>query len=107
MVTLKTYYLDVKDAVRALHRFELRFEDDNEAVQHSKELAAKLQQRRVSYDQGGLTIAVLDQSNRRIHEETVYPPGQQTNLTTDGHQPSRPHFAKVRPQASAAVQTPD
>ena len=77
MVTLKTYYLDVKDAVRVLHRFELRFEDDNEAIQHSKELAAMLQLRYVPNDQGGLAITVLDQSNREIHKEAVYPPGQQ------------------------------
>jgi hypothetical protein len=74
MVTLKMYYLDVADAVRALHRFELRFPDDNEAIQHSKELAAMFRQRRVPDDHGRLAITVLDQSNRKIHEETVDPP---------------------------------
>ena len=75
MVTLKTYYLDVTDAVRSLHRFELRFPDDNEAIQHSKELAAMFRQRQFPDDHGGLAITVLDRSNRKIHEETVEPPG--------------------------------
>jgi hypothetical protein len=77
MVMLKTYYLDVTDAVRVVHRFEVGFADDAEAIRHSKELAVMFRQRRVLDDQGALTIAVLDQSNRKIHEETVYPPGQQ------------------------------
>jgi len=74
---LKTYYLDVTDAVRVLHRFELHFADDDEAIQHSKELAAMFRHRHVLDDEGDLAITVLDQSNRKIHEETVYPPGPQ------------------------------
>jgi hypothetical protein len=77
METRNTYYLDVKDAVSVLHRSELRFADDNEAIQYSKELAAMFRRRHVPYDEGGLAIAVLDQSNSKIHEETIYPPGQQ------------------------------
>ena len=93
MVPLKTYYLDVKDAVRVLHRFELRFLDDSEAIQHSKELAAMFRQRRVPDEHGGLAITVLDQSNRKIHEETIDPPRPATNLTSeaailDDHDPA-------------------
>jgi hypothetical protein len=43
---LKTYYLDVKDAVRTLNRFEVRFAHDDEVILHSKELAAQLRHRR-------------------------------------------------------------
>lgn len=101
MVTLKTYYLDVADAVRALHRFELRFPDDNEAIQHSKELAAMFRQRCVPDDHGGLAITVLDQSNRKIHGGTCRSSLPATNMTTE----FRPHFAN-KPQARAPVQIP-
>jgi hypothetical protein len=68
---IRTFYLDVKDAVRTFNRFEVRFALDGEAIQHSKELAANFRLRK--YYQRGLIITVLDQANRKIHEEFVYP----------------------------------
>jgi hypothetical protein len=57
----------VKDAVRTINRFEVRFALDGEAIQHSKELAATLRYR--NFYQRSLIIEVLDQSGRKIHEE--------------------------------------
>jgi hypothetical protein len=74
---LATYFLDVKDAVRTHHRFEVNFAFDNEAIQHCKELAAQLRRRRYP-DQPGLMIVVLDQSGRKIHDELVYPKNGQS-----------------------------
>jgi hypothetical protein len=71
----RTFYLDVKDAVRTLNRFEVRFALDNEAIQHSKEFAASLRLRHFN-SHPGLTIVVLDQSGRKIHEQLVYPEHQ-------------------------------
>jgi hypothetical protein len=68
----RTFYLDVKDAVRTLNRFKVRFADDEEVIRHSQELAAQLRHRHYA-DSPGLTIEVLDQVNRKIHEEPVYP----------------------------------
>jgi hypothetical protein len=68
----KTYYLDVKDAERTLNRFEVRFALDDEAITHSKELAASLRLRHFN-NHPGLTIVVLDPSSRKIHEQLVYP----------------------------------
>jgi hypothetical protein len=73
---LRTYVLDVKDAESTLNRFEVRFALDDEAIRHSKELAASLRFRHFN-NHPGLTIAVLDQSSRTIHEEVVYPEDQQ------------------------------
>ena len=39
---LRTFYLDVNDATRTINRFEVRFVLDDEAINHSKELAASL-----------------------------------------------------------------
>ena len=72
---IKTFCLDVKDAVRTINRFEVRFALDGEAIQHSKELAATLRYR--NFYQRSLIIEVLDQSGRKIHEEVVYPEDQQ------------------------------
>ena len=36
-----TYFLDVKAADHTLNRFEVRFALDDEAIRHSKELAAQ------------------------------------------------------------------
>jgi hypothetical protein len=73
---LAAYYLDVKDAVRTLNRFEVRFALDREAIDHSKELAAQLRRRHYP-DQPGLIIVVLDRSGRKIHDEPVYPENEQ------------------------------
>ena len=73
---LKTYYLCVKDAVRTLNRFEVRFAHDDEVIWHSKELAAQLRHRRFP-NQRGLMIVVLDPASRNIHEELVYPEDEQ------------------------------
>lgn len=73
---LKTYYLEVSEIQHTLDRFEVRFAADAEAIQHSKELAATLRHRHFPF-QRGLMIAVLDQSSREIHEEVVYPDGEQ------------------------------
>jgi hypothetical protein len=73
---LRTFYLDVKDATRTINRFEVRFVLDDEAINHSKELAASLRFRHFK-NHPGLTIAVLDQSGRKIHDEIVYPEGEQ------------------------------
>jgi hypothetical protein len=73
---IRTFCLDVKDAVRTINRFEVRFALDGEAIQHSKELAASLRLRHFN-NHPGLTIVVLDQSGRKIHEEVVYPEDQQ------------------------------
>ena len=73
---LKTYFLDVKAAERTLNRFEALFAADAEAIQHSTDLAAMLRLRHFPI-QLGLMIAVLDQSGRKIHEEVVYPDGEQ------------------------------
>jgi hypothetical protein len=73
---LRTFYLDVKDATRTINRFDVRFALDQEAVEHSKQLAASLRHRHFN-NYLGLTIVVLDQSSRTIHEEVVYPEGQQ------------------------------
>lgn len=67
---LMMYFLDV--APRTLNRLECFFATDAEGIQHSKELAAPLQHRHFT-----LMIAVLDQSSRKIHEEVVYPEGEQ------------------------------
>ena len=73
---MNTYLLDVKAAERTLNRFEVRFALDHEAVEHSKQLAASLRHRHFN-NHPGLTIVVLDQSSRTIHEEVVYPEGAQ------------------------------
>jgi hypothetical protein len=73
---VRTFYLDVTGAVRTLNGFEVRFVLDGEAIQHSKELAAQLRHRRFPKNVG-LIIVVLDQSGRKIHEEVVYPEGEQ------------------------------
>ena len=73
---LRRFFLDVKAAVDTLNRFELRFAFDEEAIKHSKELAASLRRRHFN-NHPGLTIAVLDQSGRTIHEEVVYPEDKQ------------------------------
>jgi hypothetical protein len=52
----------------------VRFVLDDEAINHSKELAASLRFRHFN-NHPGLTIAVLDQSGRKIHDEIVYPEG--------------------------------
>jgi hypothetical protein len=74
-ILLKTFYFDVKDRVSVRSRFEVPFAFDDEAIQHSKDLAARFRQRHV-HDEPGLMISVLDQSGRKIHEEFVYPDGQ-------------------------------
>lgn len=69
---LRTYYLQVLDAERAIHRLEESFATDAEAIQHSQELAAMLRRRHFPI-KPGLMIAVLDHSRRKLHEEFVYP----------------------------------
>jgi len=49
---------------------------DGEAIEHSNQLATSLTRRHFN-NHSGLTIVVLDQSSRTIHEEVVYPEGQQ------------------------------
>jgi hypothetical protein len=71
---LKSYYLDVRDAEHTVNRFEVRFASDDEAIQHSKELAASLRQRHFP-NRRDLLITVLDQANRKIYGELVYPEG--------------------------------
>ena len=39
---MPTFYLDVKSNGRALERFEVSFAVYNEAIEHSRELAARL-----------------------------------------------------------------
>ena len=65
----------MKDDVSVRARFEVRFDRDDEAIRHSKELAASFRQRHVNTGPG-LVILVLDQSGRKIHEEIVYSDGQ-------------------------------
>jgi hypothetical protein len=67
----RTYYLDVKDTVNLLNRFEVRFVRDDEAIRYSKVLAANFRRRKIYHL--GLMITVLDQVSRKIHEEVVYP----------------------------------
>jgi hypothetical protein len=66
------FYFDVKVGVSDLARFEAWFPSDNEAIQHSRELAARLRQRHFN-NQPGLMISVLEKSGREIHREDVYP----------------------------------
>ena len=68
------YYVDVKDDVALHNRFEAKFVSDEEAIMHSKELAAGCRQRHIQFGPG-LIVAVLDPSGRKIHEELVYPVG--------------------------------
>ena len=74
---LKTFYLDVKADDGPLNRFEARFALDGEAIQHAKELAASLRRRHFN-NHPGLMIEVIDPSSRTIHEEIIYPEGEQT-----------------------------
>ncbi|WP_130227750.1 hypothetical protein [Bradyrhizobium sp. Leo121] len=70
---LKTFYFDVKGAVSDLARFEVRFTSDDEAIQHCRDLAARLRQRRFN-NEAGLLISVLNETGREIHWELVNPP---------------------------------
>jgi hypothetical protein len=74
---LKTYFLDVKAGERTLNRFDVRFALDHEAIQHAKEFAASLRRRHFN-NHPGLMIEVIDPSSRKIHEEIIYPDGEQT-----------------------------
>ncbi|KRR07227.1 hypothetical protein CQ12_00005 [Bradyrhizobium jicamae] len=69
---LKTFYFDVKWDASDLAQFKERFASDDEAIQHSRDLAARLRQRHFN-NQPGLVISVLDQSGLEIHREDVYP----------------------------------
>lgn len=71
-VSFKTYHLDVKAGERSLNRFEVRFASDDEAIEHSRLLAASLRHRHFQ-NQPGLIISVVGQANRQIHVEPVYP----------------------------------
>jgi hypothetical protein len=73
---LKTYFLDAKAGDRTLNRFEVRFVLDDEAIQHSKELAATIRHRHFN-NHPGLLIEVLDASSRKIHAEIVYRESEQ------------------------------
>jgi hypothetical protein len=72
----RTFCFDVKVGDELRQRFELPFEFDDEAIQHSKDLAARFLQRLV-HNEPGLLILVLVQSGREIHRELVYPTRKQ------------------------------
>jgi hypothetical protein len=72
---LKTYSLDVKAGDRSLNRFKVRFVLDEEAIQHSQDLAATIRHRHFN-NHPGLLIEVIDPSSRTIHKEIVYPKGE-------------------------------
>jgi hypothetical protein len=55
----------------------MRFVLDDEAIQHSKALAAQIRHRHYP-NQRGLTITVLDQAGRKLHDEPIYSGDEQT-----------------------------
>ena len=68
---MRTYYFDRKDGVPVRDRSGLAFADQSAAIEHSKELAAKVR----TESPGGnrdLYIAVMDENGREIHRERVY-----------------------------------
>jgi hypothetical protein len=99
---LRTFYLDVKDATRTINRFEVRFALDQEAVEHSKQLAASLRHRDFN-NHLGLTIVVLDQSSRTNMKKWSIPRASKNSCP--------PHIANNRmpiaPTAKASVAARD
>lgn len=73
---IRTFYFDVKDKVSARARLENRYALDIEAIEHSKDLAARLRQRPFN-SEPGLVISVLDETGREIHREFVCPAERQ------------------------------
>jgi hypothetical protein len=73
---LKTFYFEVKGDASHLARFEEQFLSEYEAIQHSRDLAARLRQHHFN-NQPGLVISVFDKSGREIHREKVYPTDRQ------------------------------
>ena len=76
LVLLKTFYFDVKGNASNLARLEEHFKSDDEAIQHSRDLAARLRQHHYN-NQPGLLISVLEKSGREMHREDVYPTSKQ------------------------------
>jgi len=70
-MTLQTFYFDVKDGVPVRDRVGTPFRRNSEAIEHSKELAARLRKERPG-SEPGLIVSVLDQSGREIHQEVVH-----------------------------------
>jgi len=70
----KIFYFDVTKDGSVRSRFEVPFVFDDEAIQHSKGLAARI--RMHAPTEPGLVISVLDQSGKQLHQECVYPKGE-------------------------------
>ena len=69
---MRTYYFDKKDGVPVRDSQGLQLASHSAAMDHSKELAKDIRARSPEGDRN-LYIAVLDESGREIHRESVYP----------------------------------
>jgi hypothetical protein len=68
----QTYYFDMKDGVPTRDRVGMQFTLNSQAIEHSKDLAARFRQERI-HEEPDLVICVLDESGREIHRELVHP----------------------------------
>ena len=69
---MKTYYFDRKDGVPVRDNKGLQFAGHSTAILHSKNLAKEIRIESPGGDRD-LYIAVLDETGREIHRESVYP----------------------------------
>jgi hypothetical protein len=69
---MEIYYFDTKDGVPVRDRTGFEFVDGSAAIEHSRELAAKVRAQSPA-GKRDLYIAVLDGNGREIHREQVYP----------------------------------
>ena len=69
---LRTYYFDIKDGRAIRDRTGLQFQTVGGAIEHSKDLAQRLRSDPRLQDPL-LSIVVLDQDGREVHQEPVHP----------------------------------
>jgi hypothetical protein len=73
----RTFYFYVNDGISTRARFEVPFASDDQAIQHSKDLAGRLRLIRTRIEPG-VVISVLNQAGREIHRELVDRTDEQT-----------------------------
>jgi hypothetical protein len=71
-MAMQTFYFDMKDGVPIRDRIGMQFALNAQAIEHSKNLAARFRHDRI-HDEPDLVICVLDESGREIHREPVHP----------------------------------
>jgi hypothetical protein len=69
---MRTYYFDLKDGVPVRDKGGLEFPTVSAAIEHSKNLAAKLRDDPRPRDPT-LAVVVIDESGTQIHREPVFP----------------------------------